>query len=87
MKMEISTIIRNVAPSITVMVVGLMGAYFVYNIYFSDRVATGFAGFEPAAGEELLIDPAEMIDDETVLEEEEKKDIMDEIEAGIKSLN
>lgn len=85
--MDLKIIIRNIAPSVTVMVVGLMGAYFVYNTYFSDRVASSFAGFEPAAGQEHFIEPVEMISDEIILKEEETKDIMDEIEAGIKSFN
>lgn len=53
--MDIKNIIRNITPSVTVMVVGLVGAYFVYNTYFSDRVASGVVGFEPAAGEEVVM--------------------------------
>lgn len=60
--MDIKNIMRNVTPSLTVMVVGLVGAYFVYNTYFSDRVATGVASYEPAAGEEAVVQ------DETTLE-------------------
>ncbi len=54
--MEIKNIIKNITPSITVMVIGLVGAYFVYNTYFSDRVASGVATYEPAAGEEMVVE-------------------------------
>ena len=53
--MDLKNIMKNIAPSVTVMVVGLVGAYFVYNVYFSDRVATTYAGVEPAAGEEIHV--------------------------------
>ncbi|MCB9991233.1 MAG: colicin transporter [Rhodospirillales bacterium] len=56
--MDIKSIMRNITPSVSVMVVGLVGAYFVYNVYFSDRVATDYAGFEPAAGEEVMAEAA-----------------------------
>ncbi len=85
--MDLKSIMRNVTPSFTVMALGLVGAYFVYNTYFSDRVATGFASFEPAAGQVSTIEGVDEMNDEIVLEEEEDKDIMEEIESGIKSLN
>jgi len=67
--MDIKNILKNITPSVTVMVVGLVGAYFVYNTYFSDRVASGVAGYEPAAGEEVVVTEGETAVDMTVTEE------------------
>lgn len=50
MKPSLKNIIRNTLPAIAIMAIGVLGAAFVYNTYFSDRVATSLAGFEPAAG-------------------------------------
>lgn len=51
--MNIGNIFKNVTPSVAVMVVGLLGAYLVYDNYFSKSVETAdIASFEPAAGEE-----------------------------------
>ncbi len=50
--MAIKGIIKTVMPSFVVMAVGVGGAYFVYNNYFSSDVAGTFAGIEPAAGED-----------------------------------
>lgn len=52
--MNIRNIFKNITPSVAVMVVGLLGAYMVYDNYFSSKVETAdIAGFEPAAGEEM----------------------------------
>lgn len=78
--MDIKNIMKNVTPSITVMAVGLVGAYFVYNTYFSDKVASGYASFEPAAGEEMFVDESEMAPEmaEDVSEIGEATDMMAE---------
>lgn len=51
--MEINNVIKNVTPAVAVMVVGLVGAYFVYDNYFSARTATSVSIIEPAGGEEF----------------------------------
>ena len=52
MNNQVTNIMRNVTPAIAVMAVGLAGAYFVYNVYFSDSSETArFASMEPAAGQ------------------------------------
>lgn len=61
--MDSKNIFKNIAPSIAVMVIGLVGAYFVYNTYFSGSPAQSVASFEPAAGEETM--PHETATDES----------------------
>ena len=65
--MNVRNIIMNVTPAIAVMVAGIVGAYMVYDNYFSDNItASQLSNFEPAAGEYdeelgqslLLIEPA-----------------------------
>src|SRR5688572_21812634 len=51
--MKTKNIIRNILPSVAVMVAGLMGAYLVYQNYFEDNVALQVSTYEPAAGDEL----------------------------------
>lgn len=52
--MKLTNIIKNVTPSVAVMVAGLLGAWLVYDNYFSDKVsAEQISTFEPAAGEDM----------------------------------
>lgn len=44
-------ILRNITPAFVVMIVGLAGAYFVYNNYFSEKVSSEFGAIQPAAGD------------------------------------
>lgn len=56
--MEPKNMMRNIVPSIAVMAIGLVGAYFVYNVYFSDKTATTaaqIATFEPASGDDVAV--------------------------------
>ena len=58
--MKLTTIIKNITPSVAVMVVGLLGAWLVYDNYFSDKVsAEQVSTFEPAAGETTAAPAAE----------------------------
>lgn len=50
MSMSFKNIFKNIMPSAMVLTVGVLGAYTVYNVYFSQRVASSLASFEPAAG-------------------------------------
>jgi len=51
--MDIKNIIKNITPSVLVMSVGLLGAWLVYDNYFSDKIsAAQVSTFQPAAGEE-----------------------------------
>ena len=48
---QIKNVMKNVTPAFFVMVVGLMGAFFVYQSYVgTDGTAAGIASIEPAAG-------------------------------------
>ncbi len=52
--MNMTSIIKNVAPAIAVMVAGLVGAYTVYDFYFSDNItAAQVQMYQPAAGGEI----------------------------------
>ena len=69
--MDIRAIGRNVLPAIAVMVVGVLGAYLVYQNYFSDRVtAEQASAYAPAAGEEVAADEEAMAADETMAVED-----------------
>lgn len=49
---SINNLVKNTTPAIAVMVVGLVGAYFVYDNYFSERVTSSYVStIEPAAGD------------------------------------
>lgn len=50
--MKTKNVIRNVLPSLAVMVAGLLGAYMVYQNYFEDNIALQISTYEPAAGDE-----------------------------------
>ena len=60
--MEIRNIIKSVTPSVAVMVVGLLGAWLVYDSFFSDKISATteqVSIVEPAAGEaETMAAPA-----------------------------
>ena len=55
---SLKNIMKNVTPAFTVMAVGVLGAYMVYNVYFSDRVASSITSIEPAAGYETSMEDA-----------------------------
>lgn len=53
--MDIKNIFKNITPAIAVMIVGVVGAYVVYDNFFSGQVPSAAVGtIEPAAGEETL---------------------------------
>lgn len=53
--MDIKSIFKNITPAVAIMVVGVLGAYLVYDNYFSgESAAVQVSGFEPAAGEETM---------------------------------
>lgn len=52
-------ILRNITPAFVVMIVGLAGAYFVYNNYFSEKVSSELGAIQPAAGEDMKYDSGE----------------------------
>ena len=58
--MNVKDIFKNIVPSVAVMVIGLGGAYFVYNAYFSDRIGADLASFEPAAGQEMMMEESDV---------------------------
>ena len=60
--MKLTNIIKNVTPSVAVMVAGLLGAWLAYDNYFSDKVsAEQISTFEPAAGEDMAVPAAETV--------------------------
>jgi len=84
---SINNLVRNTTPAIAVMVVGLVGAYFVYDNYFSERVTTSFIStIEPAAGDvyeteayEAVLDAEEglvIYEDEGAMSYEEETELM-----------
>ncbi len=53
-KTSTTNIVRNIFPSIAIMIMGVMGSYFVYDTYFSGKMsAVQVSMYEPAAGDEL----------------------------------
>jgi hypothetical protein len=59
MKETVKNILRNVTPSIAVMVVGLIGAFILYNMKLNVPSASTLANYQPAAGDaaEFEINP------------------------------
>lgn len=49
-------IFKNIAPAVVVMAAGLLGAFMVYDSYFSGRTEAGvYSEIAPAAGEEAVV--------------------------------
>jgi hypothetical protein len=49
---SIKTVFKNIAPAVVVMVAGLLGAFMVYDSYFSGDNTAAYSQISPAAGEE-----------------------------------
>lgn len=48
-----NNIFKNITPAVAVMLAGLLGAYLVYDNYFTDKTSSVVVqGIEPASGEE-----------------------------------
>ncbi len=60
--MDIRNIFRNISPAVAVMVVGVLGAYLVYDNYFSNDTAAAIGAVEPAAGDEAAAPVADTAD-------------------------
>jgi len=52
-KFGLRNIFKSMAPAVSVVIAGVVGAYLVYDNYLSDRMsAAQVSGYEPAAGDE-----------------------------------